>query len=295
MRHARRVAGVLIVNPYASRVDEARLAAVRAELGDVEVLRTERPGHATELAREAEAGADAVYVFSGDGGFNEVVNGLTGRVPVGFVPGGGTSVIPRALGLPRDPAAAARRLAAGNARRISLGRVQGRRFVFSCGVGIDAEALRRLEARGRSADGKRAGDVVFALTLGRLVLSRAYAEPALELEGLGRAAFALVANLPTYTFAGPARVRPHPHVTAEGGFDVVAPTRFRLRSVPRFAGYALRGRGADRARDVLHAHDLDRLVIRCDRPLPLELDGEDLGDVTEVVVEAERDALTVLV
>jgi len=295
MRHARRVASVLIVNPFASRVDEARLAAVRAELGDVEVLRTERPGHATELAREAEAGAEAVYVFSGDGGFNEVVNGLTGRVPVGFVPGGGTSVVPRALGLPRDPAAAARRLAAGRTRRISLGRAQGRRFLFSCGIGIDAEAVRRIEARGRSADGQRAGDLVFALTLGRLVLSRAYAEPALELDGLGRASFALVANLPTYTFAGRARVRPHPHVTAEGGLDVVAPARFRLRSVPRFAAYALRGRGADTSPDVLHAHDLDRLAIRCDRPLPLELDGEDLGDVTELVVEAERDALTVLV
>jgi diacylglycerol kinase family enzyme len=289
------VARVLIVNPQASAVDERRLALVRAELGDVEVLWTERPGHATELAREAEPGADVIYVFSGDGGFNEVVNGLTGRVPVGFVPGGGTSVVPRALGLPRDPAAAARRLAAGNTRRISLGRAQGRRFVFSCGIGIDAEALRWLEARGRRPDGKRPGDLVFALTLGRLVLSRAYAEPSLELEGLGRASFALVGNLPTYTFAGPARVRPHPHVTAEGGFDVVAPTRFSLRSVPRFARYALRGRGADTARDVLHAHDLDRLVIRCDRPLPLELDGEDLGDVSEVVVEAERDALTVLI
>jgi diacylglycerol kinase family enzyme len=65
--------------------------------------------------------------------------------------------------------------------------------------------------------------------------------------------------------------------------------------VPRFAAYALRGRGADTAGDVLHAHDLERLVIRCDRPLPLQLDGEDLGDVTELVVESERDALTVLV
>jgi diacylglycerol kinase family enzyme len=289
------MAGTLIVNPFASRVSEARIEAVRVALGGPEVLRTERPGHATELAREAEAGADAVYVFSGDGGFNEVVNGLTGRVPVGFVPGGGTSVVPRALGLPRDPVATARRLAAGRARRISLGRADGRRFLFSCGLGLDAAAVRRIEARGRRADGKRAGDLVFALTLARLVLSRAYAEPALELDGLGRASFALVANLPTYTFAGPARLRPHPHVTAEGGLDVVAPTRFRLRSVPRFAAYALRGRGADTAGDVLHAHDLERLVIRCDRPLPLQLDGEDLGDVTELVVESERDALTVLV
>ena len=29
-------------------------------------------------------------------------------------------------------------------------------------------------------------------------------------------------------------------------------------------------------------------------PLPLQADGEDLGDVTEVHVECERDAVTVL-
>jgi diacylglycerol kinase family enzyme len=289
------VDAVLIVNPYASRVDERRVEAVRAALGGVEVARTEGPGHATELARAAEERAAAVYVFSGDGGFNEVVNGLTGRVPVGFVPGGGTSVVPRALGLPRDPVEAARRISLGRERRISLGRANGRRFLFSCGVGLDAEALRRLEARGRSPDGKRPGDLTFGLILARLVLSRAYAEPVLELDGLGRAAFALVGNLAPFTYAGPVAIRPHPALTAEGGLDVVAPTRFRLRSLPRLGAYSLRGRGADRARDVLHAHDLDRLVIRCDRPLPLELDGEDLGDVTEVLVEAERDALTVLV
>jgi hypothetical protein len=57
----------------------------------------------------------------------------------------------------------------------------------------------------------------------------------------------------------------------------------------------LRGRGADRAGDLLYGHDLDRLVLRGDRPLPLQVDGEDLGDATEVVLEAERDAVSVLV
>jgi hypothetical protein len=45
----------------------------------------------------------------------------------------------------------------------------------------------------------------------------------------------------------------------------------------------------------VYVHDTDRLAVRCDRPLPLQVDGEDLGDVAEVVLEAERDALTVLV
>jgi diacylglycerol kinase family enzyme len=114
-------------------------------------------------------------------------------------------------------------------------------------------------------------------------------------EGLGRAAFVLAGNVAPYTYAGRVGIKPHPPLRPGSGVDLVAPAAFRLRSLPRFAAYVLRGRGADRAPDLLYAHDLDRLVIRCDRPLPLQVDGEDLGDVTEVVLESERDALTVLV
>ena len=150
--------GVLIVNPFASRVSEELIERVAAELGGPEVLRTERAGHATELARAVGTDAEAIYVFSGDGGFNEVLNGLRPETAVGFVPGGGTSVLPRALGLPRDPVAAARRIAAGRRRTISVGRVNGRRFAFAAGVGLDAELLRRLDERGRDSTGRRPGD-----------------------------------------------------------------------------------------------------------------------------------------
>src|SRR5207248_9083906 len=96
----------LIVNPLATAVDEHRVAAVERALGqygEIKTRFTERRGHATELARES-AGADAIFVLSGDGGFNEVVNGLGPNAPpVACIPGGGTSVFPRGLGLPRDP------------------------------------------------------------------------------------------------------------------------------------------------------------------------------------------------
>ena len=100
-----------------------------------------------------------MVAFSGDGGFNEVLNGVQDGVPLGFLPGGGTNVLPRALGLPRNPVAAARRVAEaleqGRRRRISLGRVNGRRFSFSAGIGLDAELVRRVDALGRRDDGRR--------------------------------------------------------------------------------------------------------------------------------------------
>jgi diacylglycerol kinase family enzyme len=292
---------VLVVNPYASQVTEQRVEAVRAELergASVETLFTERPGHAVELV-EAVTEVDAIFVFSGDGGFNEALNGADGRVPLGFLPGGGTSVLPRALGLPRDPVEAAHRLgealAAGRTRRISLGRMNARRFGFSCGVGFDAEIVRRVDALGRSREGRRPGDLTFARLVARTLLERrGRLDPALEVRGLGRAAFALVANADPYTYAGALPLHAAPLAELEAGLDVVAPVRLRPLAIPSIVGYLLRGRGLERARGVRYAHDLDRVEIVCDRPLPVHVDGEDLGDLERLECVCERGAVEVL-
>jgi diacylglycerol kinase family enzyme len=284
----------LIVNPYASAVTEERIREVTEVLGDVEVRRTEHRGHATELARESR-GAEALYVFSGDGVFNEVLNGIDAETPVGFLPGGGANVLPRALGLPRNPLRAAERVVLGRTRRISVGRVNGRRFGFAAGIGIDAEAVRRVDERGRSQEVGRAGNLVFAWDLVRLLGERrGRFGPALEIAGHGRAAFALVANTDPYTYAGPIPVHVAPMARFELGLDLVAPRRVSPLTLPRLVCYVLLGRGQGRARDVVYAHDLDRLEIACDEPMPLQADGEDLGDVTDAVFEAERGAALVL-
>jgi len=293
---------VLIVNPFASAVTEARVRAVERELGrvaSVRTLLTERPWHAAELAAGV-TGVDTVVAFSGDGGFNEVLNGAQEGVPLGFLPGGRTNVLPRALGFPREPVAASRRLAEaleqGRRRRISLGRVNGRRFGFSAGLGFDAELVRRVDALGRREDGKRPGDAAYLRAAARVAGGRrGRFEPALEVRGLGRAAFALVANTDPYTYAGRVPVHVAPEARFELGLDLVAPVEVGLRGLPRLMRYVFAGRGQIEAPDVLYGHDLDRIEIACDRPLPLQADGEDLGDVREAVFEAERDAIAVLI
>jgi diacylglycerol kinase family enzyme len=295
---------LLIVNPYSTNVTGRRITEVSRVLrehADVQTEFTQRPGHATELAAEgAAAGMDAILVFSGDGTYNEALNGADGATPLGFVPGGGTSVFPRALGLPRDPVAAARALASavveGRTRRISLGAVNGRRFCFSAGLGFDGEAVRRLDAFGRDGDGARPGDLTFARIVGKMLIERrARWEPQLEIEGVGRAAFVLVANGDPYSYAGSVPLHVAPRARFEDGFDFIAPTRVRARDVPRLIRYIVRGEGQLEADDILSGHDLDRVEVRCDRPLPLQADGEDLGDVEAVVFEARRDAISVLV
>jgi diacylglycerol kinase family enzyme len=289
---------VLIVNPRASRVTPELTLAVERELsaaGPVETVLTERAMHAAELAEQFCARCDRIYVFAGDGGFNEAVNGISGDVALGFIPGGSTSVLPRALGLPPEPVACARVLARNaNTRSISLGRVNGRRFTFGAGLGIDAELVRRVDRLGR-ATGRRASDIAFARQLlGIFAERRGAFDAAMEVVGVGRVAFALVANCDPYSFVGRVPLHVAPRARFELGLDLVAPRRLRGWLLPEVAWWVLAGKGQDRSHRVLYVHDADELGITCDEATPLQADGEDLGDVSEAHFEAERGALRVL-
>jgi diacylglycerol kinase family enzyme len=118
-------------------------------------------------------------------------------------------------------------------------------------------------------------------------------EPALEVVGFGHAAFAFVANASPYTYAAGLPLKVAPEASFDTGLDLVAPVRVGPAAVPRLLAFGFLGRGQASSPDVLYGHDLDRIEIVCDRPLPLQADGEDLGDVARAVFEAERQAVAV--
>jgi YegS/Rv2252/BmrU family lipid kinase len=134
---------------------------------EIDLVITRRPGHATELAREAAAaGAAVVFACGGDGTLNEVVNGLAGgEAAVGVLRGGMGNVFAKEIGVPKSPEMALRCLVDGERRRFDLGVVhltpsgepaallgdpisapdanpRGKHFLVMGGVGLDGDVVK---------------------------------------------------------------------------------------------------------------------------------------------------------
>src|SRR4051794_38902057 len=146
---------LVIVNPYATTVSDRLKNLVVYALQSpyqVEAVDTRAKAHATELCRQAAAeGYEVVVAFGGDGTVNEVANGLVGSdVPLTCLPGGSTNVFCRSLGIPRDVVDATEHLLQvadrWQPRRVDLGRVNGRHFTFSSGIGLDASVVEQVDA-----------------------------------------------------------------------------------------------------------------------------------------------------
>ncbi len=142
---------VFIVNPIAGAGRSVRAESLLREKMAVTgheavFLRTERPGQATELAREAaEAGVTVVSV-GGDGTGLEVAAGLVGSgAAMGIIPAGTGNDLIKTLGIPDDPALALDHMLSHEPRPMDIGTVNGRPFLNVCGTGFDVSVLDHAE------------------------------------------------------------------------------------------------------------------------------------------------------
>jgi YegS/Rv2252/BmrU family lipid kinase len=119
-----------------------------------ELVFTTQPRHAEQIALEAaQAGRDVVAV-GGDGTVAEVAQGVISsgsQARIGIVPcGNGNDYAWHTLGLPRDHQQALQIALHGAAQPMDVGLVNGRSFVNSLGVGIDANIAATAERMKRT-------------------------------------------------------------------------------------------------------------------------------------------------
>ena len=307
---------LIIVNPYATTVsDRLRNLVVYALQGryEVEAVSTEAQNHATEIGREArDGGYDIVVAFGGDGTLNEVVNGLVGTdVPVSVLPGGSTNVVCRTLGIPNDVVDATEHLLTladeWSPRRIDLGAVDDRRFVFSCGVGIDATVVERVDAHPRLK--AKAGPYYYSWAaisafyrgyLHNPVCVQVKTDSAEPVVGVT----ALAQNSDPFTYFASRPIRVCEGVKIDDGtLSMAVLKRAAQRDMPTLiARLFSRRRPVAGHRQVAHFETVTAATVASIskdkdgevRPFPIQVDGDYIGERTRVEIRAERTALTIL-
>jgi diacylglycerol kinase (ATP) len=165
---------LFIVNPAAGggrgveRFERIRhLASPPGKVVRVEF--TERPGHATEIARAAaKEGWRTVVAVGGDGTASEVASGLRhSDARLGVVPTGTGCDFVRTVGIPADMARAMAAFWQYEERVCDLGLIGDRPFLNAAGLGFDAavaEETNRLKATTRAG-----GTWPFLLAVGRVL------------------------------------------------------------------------------------------------------------------------------
>jgi diacylglycerol kinase family enzyme len=307
---------LIIVNPYATTVsDRLKNLVVYALQGryDVEAVSTEAQNHATELGREArDGGYDVVVAFGGDGTLNEVVNGLAGTdVPVSMLPGGSTNVVCRTLGIPNDVVDATEHLLSladrWEPRRIDLGKVDDRFFVFSCGVGIDATVVKRVDAHPKLK--AKAGPYYYSWA-GLTGFYRHYLRNPVrvQVETAGDAVegvTALAQNSDPFTYFAKRPIRVCEGVEIDDGtLSMGVLKRATQRDAPTLVARLLGAAGSTAVghRQIHHFDDvLDATVTSVSehdegglRPFPVQVDGDYIGERERVELKVAPGALTVV-
>jgi len=306
---------LLIVNPYATTVsDRLKNLVVYALQGryEVETVATEAQNHATEIGREVrDHGYDVVVAFGGDGTLNEVANGLAGTdVPVSVLPGGSTNVVCRTLGIPNDVVDATEHLLAlvdeWAPRKIDLGTVDERRFVFSCGVGIDATVVKRVDAHPRLKS--RAGPYYYSWAAISAFYRSYMINPVrlrVDLDGEStEGVTALAQNSDPFTYFSRRPIRVCEGVEIDDGSLAVgvlkrAAQRDMPTLIPRLFSEK---RPAARHRQIEHFEGVAEASVASIsetrdgtvRPFPIQVDGDYIGEKTHLVLRVEPAALTVI-
>ena len=289
---------LLIVNSFASSVTARNTVTVHERLSqhhDVQVVETNRRGHATRFAEDAaRRGIDVVVAYGGDGTLNEVATGVaTTDTALAVLPGGSTNVFARTLGMPNDALDAVdliiEALSRNDISPIGLGRANGRFFTFHTGIGYDAAVVRRVEQR---ASLKRyAGNPLFiAAALRTWALDYDKKRPHFALDfGDGNTVdsgfFSIIMNTNPYTYLGNRPFDIVPSTSLSTGLSVVTFTSLKTTQMLRTLASVLQGGGVKNFPWLDIRTNVQHVVASDSRAFPYQLDGDYLGKIQKVEFE----------
>ena len=280
-----------IVNPVSGGKDKRNVLAAIGRYLDLsafryEVLQTEKAGDATEMARTSAS--DIVVAVGGDGTVSEVAKGLLGsEKALGIIPCGSGDGLALHLGISRNPARAISALNGGAIARMDVGRIDGRPFFCTAGIGLDATVSMDF------AQSERRGLGTYVTMAWRDWKRRQPEKYVVETDTetwAGPATFVTVAN--ANQWGNEARIAPKASL-CDGMLDVTVVQPFATYEIPGLAARLMAGK-ADTSHHVrtfrsTHVH------LHREHPGPAHFDGDPFEAGTDLDLVIQPGALKVVV
>lgn len=274
-------APIVILNPVGANGRARRLRPLIERAlhgGRGHLCLTAAPRDAVQIAREAAESGRDIIVVGGDGTIIEVAEGILTsgrRVSLGIVPAGtGNDYAFETLRLPHDPLAALERALTGTPVPMDVGAVNGRYFVNSLGVGIDANIAHTAEHIKR-VPFLRGQTLYWTATLNELLLHYDRC-PQLTVSYDGQPAgdtrhYALAAISIGPTYGGGFRINPLAD-PSDGYFDLCTMWKPPLGRALRLLPKVEKGLHLTEP-EVTHTR-VQHIILESDTPIYAQLDGE---------------------
>ena len=290
----------VIFNPTA-KGEKAKLFRRHLEMigGECALKQTVAAGGARSLAAEAvREGFDTVVAAGGDGTMNEVLNGMGDvadgfeRARLGVLPLGTVNVFAKELGLPMDLKRSWQVVRSGKEIKMDLPSVEHavngvrerRYFAQMAGAGLDARAIELVDWELK----KKIGPLAYVWA-GLMALRKGPCRVTATVGGeSAEGELVLVGNGRFY--GGRYRLFPRADM-ADGLLEVCVFPKANLWSMIRCTGmFAL---GWDLPSGVAKCFRTDNLELGSPGPMPMELDGENVGELPATFA-IERQKLRVI-
>ncbi|MDR0892396.1 MAG: diacylglycerol kinase family lipid kinase [Mediterranea sp.] len=285
---------LFVVNPISGTQSKDAILGLLDDKLDKErysssVVYTERAGHAVEIAaKAAEDGCDVVVAIGGDGTINEVARSLVHtHTALGIIPCGSGNGLARHLHIPMDAKKALEILNDGYIETIDYGRINGRDFFCTCGLGFDAFVSFKFAHAGKR------GLLTYLETTLQEVLH--YRPETYELQtengSLQYKAF-LIACGNASQYGNNAYITPHATLT-DGLMDVTILQPFTVLDVPSLA-YQLFNKTIDQ-NSRIKTFRCQKLHIHREQPGVIHFDGDPVQTDADVDIELIGKGLRVVV
>jgi diacylglycerol kinase (ATP) len=284
---------LFIVNPVSGKgkktkiIEDIKRLLSGSEI-NYKIELTEKPKHATEIARTGKNDFDLIVAVGGDGTVNEVAKILVHtNTHLGIIPLGSGNGLARNLGVPMDTKKALDLIFSGVAKAIDTVKVNSEVMLSTAGLGFDAYVSWKF------ANSKKRG----VLGYYKIVISRFYKYRTQNYTLLVDGEKRLISDAFLITFANSKQFGNDIYISADAKMDdgqmrLVILKKFPLLAVPKLSYYVLKRKlnRYKRAQEIVC-----RRVELENHQNQIHIDGEPVETDKNLVVEVDPSSLKVLI